>query len=934
MEVRRDKHGRPRVYLEEDCPIEEISVECQRERGASSALPPLYFLHVWWARRPLTVSRAAVLGSVLPSAYDSKDFLEMLGIPRDKDPIAARAKIDEVKSGIRKERVKDPYGYPRAFTHTPNRGQIDRLLTVCKEAWSSQPLTILDSFAGGGSIPIEAVRLGLHAISNELNPVASIIEKATIEYPLEFGKELIGDIERVGESILNRVVLDVQICFPRNPGEEDLCYIWVRTVRCRWCDIVVPLSPNWWLDTGNNLAFKPVPPKNDEKVFGFKISKPGPDFDPDAGSIKNGVATCPICQKILDGDFIKEEAKAGRMGHQLAAIGYKLKGKTGRFFRDVQQKDLEGVVKAAERLKERLPEWEARGLVPDEEIPDGNKTREPRNSGMYRWRDMFSPRQLLVHLTTLEQILSYPWDSIKDPKRREALRVYMQFAHSKCINFNALQSRIRPTYAGQVTSVFDRHDFAFIWSYGEIDGAGNLFRFGHSQVADAYKGLANLLAGASGKCEFLTLDAKNLASIESRSIHTAVIDPPYYDNVMYSECSDFFYVWMKRGLSDLFPELFQAELTNKDDEAVANVARFKSNERGKAKSLAKEDYERKMQLSFHEIYRVLRDDGVMTVMFTHKQVEAWDALARALLDAGFEITASWPVHTEGEHSLHQAKKNAAASTILLVCRKRPEGTKTAWWEEIQLTVDEVVRRRAAQFSTRGLRGQDVFIACFGPALEVISENWPVKRKDGTVISPDTALDRARAIVSEWFFEKIAEGRAEALDPRTRFYILAWYVFGAREFRFDEARKLGISLNVEIEDLIRSGILKKKGDFVVVLKPEERFREKGLRPDAKSYDYALDYVQAAMHAYSSGKSSELNRFHQRTGALVLPGYKETIGYLLDVLPRTEEVIEYSILNEMWESNYRGQVKRKITKTDPTGRLQSKLDTGESHESQGT
>jgi adenine-specific DNA methylase len=849
--------------------------------------------------------------------------LELIGVPKGKDPIAARAKIDEVRSGIRKERVKDPYGYPRGFTHNLTEVQRKLIQSSATMVWGAEGPVVLDCFAGGGSIPFEAVRLGAKTISSELNPVASIILKATIEYPLIFGKELVKDIEDIGGSILGKVKSDVLECFPRNPGEEDLCYIWVRTVRCRWCNVTLPLSPNWWLDTKNNLAFKPIPPKRGEIIFSFEISNPGQAFDPEKGSVKGGVATCMCCGKALDGAFIKNEAKAGRMGHQLAAVGFKIKGKSGRRFREVDPKDLEGVAKAEELFKKKLPEWEARGLVPNEGIPDGNKTRELRNSGMMRWRDMFSPRQLMVHLTTLDHILSYPWGSIKDLRRREALRVYMQLAFDKCVDYDSLQSRL-DTSRASVKNTFDRHDFAFIWSYGEIDGAGNLFRFGHSQIADAYKGLANLLAGAPGKCEFLTHDAKNLASIKSGSVHAAVIDPPFYASVMYSECSDFFYVWMKRGLSTLFPDLFQSELTNKDDEAVANVARFRSNERGKAKGLAHEDYEKKMKLAFQEIHRILRDDGVMTVMFTHKEVEAWDALARALLDGGFEITASWPVHTESEHSLHQAKKNAASSTILLVCRKRPQGTKTAWWEEIQLKIDSTVREKAVEFTSRGLRGQDVFIACFGPALEVISENWPVKKKDGTVISPDNALDRARTIVSEWFFEKIAEGKAEALDPRTRFYILAWHVFHAREFRFDEARKLGISLNVEVEDLIRTKILKKKGDYVVILKPEERFREKGLRPDAKSYDYTLDYVQAAMHAYSSGKSAELNRFHQRTGALVHQGYKEMIGYLLDVLPRTEEVVEYTILNEMWESNYRGQVKRKITKTDPTGKLQTKLD----------
>jgi adenine-specific DNA methylase len=929
MEVPRDRHGRPRVYLEEDCPIEEIGIECQRE-GSVGLHPPVNRLHVWWARRPLTVSGAAVIGSVLPSTFPREGLLQLLGI--SGDPIKARARIADIRAGLEKDPGGDLYGYKRAFSNPVSQKHLQNMRESIRATWNTGDVIVLDSFAGGGSIPFETVRMGLKAVSNELNPVACVIERATIEYPMVFGKDLAKDIERIGEELATEIEKDLADCFPKLEGEVELDYIWVRTVKCKKCGLDIPLSPNWRLDAANRVVFRqevPSDPSATRCVFHVEKQKEG--FDSEDGSVVRANAKCPRCPGvILDGDELKREARAGRMDSQLAAVlSFRMMGrKKVRIFREVGENDLEGVAKAEELLEKKLPEWEARGLVPDEEIPEGNKTRELRNSGVMRWCDMFSSRQLLVHLTTLDHILNYPWDSIKDPKRREALRVYMQMVFDKTISHDSRQSRYDPGN-NKVCNAFERHDFAFRWSFAEIDGAGNLFRFGYSQVADAYKGLASLLAGADGKCEFLTQDARSLASLESGSIHAAVIDPPYYDNVMYSELSDFFYVWMKRGLSDIFPDLFHSELTNKDDEAVANVFRFKSNDRGKARGLAHEDYEKKMKLAFQEIRRVLKDDGVMTVMFTHKQVEAWDALARALLDGGFEITSSWPVHTEGEHSLHQAKKNAAASTILLVCRKRPRGAKTAWWEEIQQEIDKTVKEKAKDFSARGLRGQDVFIACFGPALEVISESWPVKKKDGTIVSPDKALDRARTIVSEWFFEKIAEGKAEALDPRTRFYILAWHVFHAREFRFDEARKLGISLNVEVEDLIRAKILKKKGDYVVILKPEERFREKGLRPDAKSYDYTLDFVQAAMHAYSSGKSAELNRFHQRTGALVYPGYKETIGYLLDVLPRTEEVVEYAVLNEMWESNYREQVKRKIAKTDPTGKLQTKLDIDQGH-----
>jgi putative DNA methylase len=931
LDIKRDKYGRPRVYLEEDCPVEELGIECQREGGVGLH-PPVNRLHVWWARRPLTVSRASILGSLLPAGYDRTAFLELMGVPRGANPIAERKRIDDAnKAGIK---LKTGFSYGRAFSNTVPNLAIEGARKSLVEVWDESKPVVLDAFSGGGSIPFESVRVGFDTIANELNPVATIIEKATIEYPLKFGPTLSKDIEGIGEKIAKKLENELSPYFPKNPGENIFAYIWLRTVRCPKCELIVPLAPNWWLDSKDRLAYRPIVPKVGESdVCSFKIVRESDEFDPSSGSVKRGIGTCPRCGNIIDGDAIKQEGKSGNIGHQLAIIGYKVQGRSGRFFREAQEADLDGVEKAGEALKKRLPDWQMRGLVPVEEIPEGIKTREPRNVGILKWYQMFNDRQLLVHLATLEAILDYPWNEVKDEKKREALRVYCQMAFDKCLDYNALLNTWESTRL-IVKHVFQRHDFAFKWSYGEIDGAGNLFRFGYSQIADAYSGIEKLLSGSKGNIAFINGDASNLNEIDTDSISLVSIDPPYYDNVMYSECSDYFYVWMKRGLGDVFPELFSCELTDKTTEAVANPAQFKGLGRGKATKLAAQDYEAKMLSAFKEMHRVLRDDGVMTVMFTHKKVEAWDTMAHALLDAGFMITASWPIHTESEHSLHQAKKNAAASTILLVCRKRPDGEKTSWWDEVQTRVDDEVRRKAEEFAAKGLRNQDISIACFGPALQVISENWPVKKKDGTVIRPEEALDRARTIVSSWFMDRIAEGKAEELDAPTRYYILAWYMFGAREFRFDEARKLGLSLNIEVEELIRRKLLQKKGDYVKFLTPWDRAKNRGLRTDVKEYDSIVDLVQAAMYAYSEGQSAELKLFYQRTGALAVKGYEQAIGYLLDVLPRTAEVKEYAILNDMWEANP-GNIRRKVRSTDPTGEEQSKLaqfdaDEGESDE----
>ncbi|MCK4470963.1 MAG: DUF1156 domain-containing protein, partial [Anaerolineae bacterium] len=348
-------------------------------------------------------------------------------------------------------------------------------------------------------------------------------------------------------------------------------------------------------------------------------------------------------------------------------------------------------VRAAEvELVRVRPRWEAQDIIPTESIPDGLKTPEPMRYGMYTWAGMFSPRQLLA-LGTFSEVLRDLRDEMRaemDAERAAAVETYLAFALDKAADRNAYQTRwISQRHV--IANTFDRHDFAMKWSFAEFDAAGNLVPWGVSQIVDAYEGIARLLAlpqttldGHAFERGPLTVfqdSASDISSLPDGSVHAIVTDPPYYDNVMYAELADFFYVWLKRTAGHLYPDWFAAQLTDKDAEAVANPARFRGvgspsprvgrGGRG-VRALAEKDYERKMAAAFREMHRVLRDDGVLTVMFTHKRVEAWDTLATALIGAGFSIETSWPVPTEFEHSLHQAKKNAARSTILLACRKR------------------------------------------------------------------------------------------------------------------------------------------------------------------------------------------------------------------------------------------------------------------------
>ena len=387
----------------------------------------------------------------------------------------------------------------------------------------------------------------------------------------------------------------------------------------------------------------------------------------------------------------------------------------------------------------------------------------------------------------------------------------------------------------------------------------------------------------------------------------AVIDPPYSANVMYAELADFFYVWMKRILGDVYPGFFKTSLTDKENEAIANVARFKGFE-AKASQLAEKDYEGKMFAAFKELHRVLWNDGVLTVMFTHKKSEAWDALAKGLIDAGFEITASWPVRTESEHSLHQAKKTAAASTILLVCRKRPTvaGTR-GWWEELQPLVRDTAYTKAQEYSDRGIHGVDLLLATYGPALQVLSSRWPVVDNKGNEVRPDAALREASKAVSDFRFKSLTTQKLANVDMPTRFYIHAWDFYQAREFPADAAIKLGHALGVEIDDLMkRYGVLKKKGDYVVLQGPEERRRAKKFKIDGEGYyNIALDKIQAAILTYDDKGARGVKQLYQATGFLAEKEYVASFEALLNALPPNTS--EYETLKNVGEYAMDGKVK---------------------------
>ena len=853
--------------IERWLPIAEIGIESIRERTPMTPFPAPNRLHVWWARRPLVASRAAVLASLLPADADRDRFLHVLGI--HGDPVAARKRISAAnRTG---ERLgAGAYGYPRAFGYVPD--DADRLWLHENTVRNA---VVLDPTAGGGSVPLESVRVGLHTIANDLNPVAALIERATIEWPARFGASLRSAVEALGERLTREVRERLAGVFPDEPGEHARPdgYLWARTVVCPYCDGRVPLSPNWRLAPGG-AGVRLAPqlgdgPGSEGRVCAFEVVDSAAEQSP--GTVSRGAGDCPWpdCGRIIDGDAIKAQAQAGEMGEQLYAVVYKerveVRTKTGRVrekwvrgYRAPRPEDDNGAEVRA-RLGEKLPEWEAFDLVPGERFPETSNDDRPIQYGMPLWRDLFSPRQLLCHGTSVEvfrEMLDADRDAGRLDEARKAAYGYLALTLDTLLNYNSRGSVWDTTTGRGIRHLFARHDFAFVWSHAEMAplvagvgydwavektakciaelvalvrpdapvGGGDLFdgidRTGRAAGADRADppGVTSATPPEAAKQDLspppVTITCKpgdSLDHLGDGSIDAVVMDPPYYDNVMYAELSDFFYVWLKRTAGRVFPELFRRQLTDKENEAVANPAKYRG-EKG-ARALAGQDYQERMAAIFGECRRVLKPDGIMTLMFTHKATGAWDALTKGLMESGFVITASWPINTESEGGLHIKNKAAAKSTILLVCRPRTgdrpgaaapaplqvreepavygsadragpgrvsargeeapgvptstlEDPPNLYWEDVEPRVARAVRTRVRAFQEAGIGGVDLYLASFGPALEEFSRHWPLRRGTPRAL-PEERRRRRQTPLFEEEWDPYAATPEDALDAARR-----------------------------------------------------------------------------------------------------------------------------------------------------------------------
>jgi len=951
--------------IEDYLPIEAISKEASREKSVRKG--HISTLHLWWARRPLVACRAAVYGALVPADRWVKDV-------EVKNPLADAAKAEAFKNGAKrglnrkaaKEFVTKLCRYPKTDpkadkdikikreteaaiveaqrhileAHTERlTAELAKAKTTGKPpAWVEEfkfkgdKVTyadivagraprprVLDMFAGGGAIPLEALRLGCEAYALDLNPVAHIIELCTLVYPQKYGKPdpaargmtgpknakdeatwggLAAEVRYWGNWVLDRVrkeigdlyppipdpaVWDTQpeIAFDRQTGQwsvtkpgkpkrgvmldalvtapaknakmfeddddadaessvtdvhlppgflQPIAYLWTRTVPCKnpGCGATVPLVRQTWLCKKDDrcVALK-MHASSGEKLVHFSVvecdSEDKLGFDPEAFS-KGGNATCPFCGTVADVEFVKSSGWQRPFGQQMLAIACTSPASQGKKYLSVD--DVPDAVAIARSSSDRLTELLLRSTitVPSESIAglspgcgDNSLGITVRPYGIRTFADLFLPRQLLslVAIAHVLRVESPTIAAMCDPGRSLALRTFLAAILDRFADFNSSLCVFNYTGGRGVVHGFGRQTITMVWDCAE----SNPF---NPAGASWVSGVEDVPAGLRDASMPLAATVKRGTAVdlpwEDELFDAVITDPPYYDNVPYADISDFFYVWLKRSIGDIYPEHFGAEITPKKAEAIADAGRH-NGDWDKARAA----YESMMRRAFISCHQKLKPDGCLTVVYAHKTTLGWATLVNSLREAGFMVTEAWPLSTEKSGRLRAQNSAALAASIFLVAKKRHIAAGAGNYEDdIQPELQRIVRERVETLWEMGIVGADLVIACVGAGLRAFTKYEKVEYANGEEVPAERFLAEVEGVVLDTMMGKLSGvvgGNVSAVDNASRFYVLWRFVYKTAELDAGEAIIFANGTHIELDGVLGLSV----GKDALVEKKKAKYR---------------------------------------------------------------------------------------------------------------
>lgn len=863
-----------RAFIETSFPVKDVSEESAKEKNIRHG--HISTLHIWWARRPLAASRATTYAALIPEPGDEQERI---------------AKSDFIHALSKWENSLNPYFLERA--------RKDILA-----ANGGVPLKVLDPFAGGGSIPLEALRLGCEVYASDLNPVAVLIEKATLEFPQKYGKARkrkektpMGEMEREvnplsedvkywGSWVLEEARKEIGRFYPPDPdGSVPVGYIWARIVRCQnpSCSAEIPLMRQTWLakKERKRVALRMVPEGN---VIDFKIVEGDDiDFDPEQGTVSGAKVICPCCGSRLSDKEVRKQFQEGEAGQRMVVVVLHHPNRQGKTYRLANPQDM-GVFSEAEELLRQKREGFRRKWgsdpVPDEELSRERPSPNARGlSAVTRyhfriWGDLFNARQKLTLITFAEKVrLAYELMLGRgyDEGYAAAVATYLALAVDRLADRNSVLCRVIPQTEA-IGFTYGRSALPMLWDYVEM----NPVEHSSSWQGILDEVVANIVhLSTLGPVSVTVTQTSAIALPHPDNYFDAVVtDPPYYDNVPYADLSDFFFVWLKRMVGHIYPELFATPLTPKSEEIIWHKRHGGSYDKGK------QFFEEMITRAFQEIRRVLKPEGVAVVVFAHKTTEAWEVIVNALLRSGLYLTASWPLHTEMRVRLNAQETAALASSIYMVCRKRVK-EETSYYEEIKPLVQDRIRQKLDQFWNEGIGGSDFFISAIGPALEVFGQYERVETYAGEVVSAGEFLEFVRKTVSEYALARILkDGHLGSIDAETRFYLLWRWTYNGAKVLFDDARKLANAVGIELTEYWNNSFVKKDKEFISVLGPKERDKK---FLDRERFSNMVDVLHACLLLWEKNNRKRITELLESTGHLHDNAFWQVAQSISEVLP---------------------------------------------------
>jgi len=842
-----------RRFIEESFPVKEVSQISAKEKNVRHG--HISTLHIWWARRPLASSRATTYAALVPE-------------PQDVDDLNARRNfIIELSK----------------WENSNNRELLDKARKDILKANNGQPPKVLDPFGGGGSIPLEALRLGCETYTGDLNPVAVLIQKATLEYPQKYGKPvtrntgnvmldkskvnpLLEDVKKWADWVLKEAKKDIGGFYPKDPdGSVPVGYIWARTIPCQnpSCRAEIPLMRQYWLANKSRRKIALYPYIKDGKV-GFKIvgtdlEKMPDDFDPDKGTVSRAVAVCPVCGSAVEAKTTRRLFQEGKAGERMVGVILTKPGETGKRYRVATEEDMEAFNKAAEYMEEKRKKlYELWGIDP---VPDELISKTPSNTmggtnrvlnyGIAKWGDIFNARQKLSLITFTEKVREAYRKMIAEGVEREyakAIATYLAISLNRIADKNSNLCRlISQTEA--IGFTYSRQALPMLWDFIEMNAM---------EHPSGYKNILNETIENIRHCSSIseystyasraTTNAFSATSLPHNDNYfdAVITDPPYYDNVPYSYLSDFFYVWLKRSVGDLYPELFSTSLTPKKNEIVAYSTGTGGVEAGKRQ------FEEMLSKAFREIQRVLKSNGLAVIVYAHKTTEGWETLINSLLDSGLVMTAAWPVNTEMNARLNSQETASLASSIYIVARK-VKRSGIAFYNEVREELKKHLDRKLDRLWAEGIGGGDFFIAAIGSAIEIFGKYEKVMDLQGNIIRADRLLEDVRTIATDYAIRQILHnGFASEISDKTRLYVLWRWNYGDVKVPFDEARKLAQSCGLDLSlEWNGKGFIRKEKEFVRLLGPQDRKLK-----ELEDTHELIDVLHKTLLLWESSKRDEL------------------------------------------------------------------------------